>query len=235
MEYWVRFPILQYSTTPVLHVRMVRVKICGITNIEDARAAVEAGADAVGFVFAESPRKVDPQTALDVMQRLPPLVSTVGVFADQDVDEVFRIWKQTNLQFAQFHGVRGPKRELLSTGSGFGWYRIIHALRVKSAEDIRQAAENSSVRACAALLLDAHVEGLMGGTGQTFDWDLAIQAKSLGKPIILAGGLTPENVEEAVRKVRPYAVDVATGVEASPGKKDHDKIREFIRNAKKPI
>jgi phosphoribosylanthranilate isomerase len=214
---------------------MVRVKICGITNIEDARAAVEAGADALGFVFAESPRKVDVPGALDVLQRIPPFVTTVGVFANQDVDEVFRIWKQTNVHFAQLHDVRGPARELLSTGSGFGWYRIIHALRVKSAEDIRQAAENPSVRACAALLLDAHVEGMMGGTGQTFDWDLAIQAKSLGKPIILAGGLTPENVGEAVREVAPYAVDVATGVEASPGKKDHDKIREFIRNAKKPI
>ena len=211
---------------------MVRLKICGITNIEDAKAAVEAGADALGFVFAESPRKVDVKTALSVLEQLPPLVTTVGVFANQDVDEVFRIWKQTGLHFAQLHELSGPARELLSTSSGFGWYRVIHALRLKSAEDIRRAADDPQARACAALLLDAHVEGKMGGTGETFDWDLAVQAKSLGRPIILAGGLTPANVADAIRKVGPYAVDVSSGVEASPGKKDHEKIREFIRNAK---
>ena len=212
---------------------MVKVKICGITNIEDALAAVEAGADALGFVFAESPRKVTAKAVLSILEILPPFVATVGVFADQDVDEIFRIWKQTNVHFAQLHDVLGPRGELLSPGGGFGWYRVIHALRVKSAEDIRRAADDRSVRACAALLLDAHVEGKMGGTGQTFDWDLAVQAKSLGKPVILAGGLTPANVEEAVRKVRPYAVDVSTGVEASLGKKDHAKVKEFIENAKR--
>lgn len=195
-------------------------------------AAVEAGADALGFVFAESPRKVDVGTALGIVERLPPFVSTVGVFGGQDVDEVFRTWKQTNLHFAQLHEVSGPVRELLSTTSGFGWYRVVHALRLRSAEDIHRAADDPHARACAALLLDAHVEGLMGGTGQTFDWELAIQAKALGKPIILAGGLTPANVGDAVRKVRPYAVDVSSGVEASPGRKDHEKIREFIRNVR---
>ena len=195
-------------------------------------AAVEAGADALGFVFADSARKVDVRTALGIVERLPPFVSTVGVFGGQDVDEVFRIWKQTSLHFAQLHEVSGPLRELVSPEGGFGWYRVIHALRVKSADDIRRTADDPQVRACAALLLDAHVEGLMGGTGQTFDWELAIQAKALGKPIILAGGLTPANVGEAIRKVRPYAVDVSSGVEASPGRKDHEKIREFIRNVR---
>lgn len=211
---------------------MTRVKICGITNIEDAMAAAEAGADAVGFVFAESPRKVAVPAVLNILERITPFVTTVGVFANQDVDEVFKIWKQTNLHFAQLHDVP-PCREMLSPASGFGWYRVIHALRLKSAEDIRRAADDRSARLCAALMLDAHVEGLMGGTGMTFDWDLAVQAKSLGKPVILAGGLTPDNVEEAVRRVRPYAVDVSTGVEASPGRKDHSKIREFITNARK--
>lgn len=240
---------------------MVRVKICGITNIDDALAAVEAGADALGFVFAESKRKVDTGTVLDILQKLPPLVTTVGVFANQDVDGVYRIWKQTGLHFAQLHdtglsaepykpltgsganirivtqkpsehGVFGPAKDLYSPDGGFGFHRIIRALRVKSADDIRQAADDRSVRACAALLLDAHVEGMAGGTGQTFDWDLAVDAQSLGKPIILAGGLTPENVVEAVRKVRPYAVDVSSGVEASQGRKDHARIKEFIHNAK---
>ena len=195
-------------------------------------AALEAGADALGFVFAESPRKVDVPAVLNILQRIPPFVTTVGVFGGQDVDEVFRIWKQTNLHFAQLHEVSGPVQHLLSPSSGFGWYRVIHALRLRSADDVRQAADDPHARACAALLLDAHVEGLMGGTGQTFDWDLAVQAKVLGKPIILAGGLTPSNVEEAIRKARPYAVDVSSGVEASPGRKDHEKIREFIRNVR---
>lgn len=211
---------------------MVRVKICGITNIEDAMAAVEAGAHALGFVFAESSRNITARDALSILEVIPPFVATVGVFGGQDVDEVFRIWKETGLHFAQLHEVSGPVRDLLSPDGGFGWYRVIHALRLKSADDIRRAADDPQVRACAALHLDAHVEGKLGGTGQTFDWELAIQAKSLGKPIILAGGLTPSNVEEAIRKTHPYAVDVSSGVEASPGRKDHDKIREFIRNVR---
>lgn len=214
---------------------MVRVKICGITNIEDAMAAVEAGADALGFIFAESPRRVDVKTVCSIIEALPPLVSTVGVFARQDVDDVFRTWKRTGFQFAQLHEVNGPLRELLAPDSGLGWHRVIHALRVKSADDIRRAADDPCVRACAALLLDAHVDGMMGGTGRTFDWDLAVQAKALGKPIILAGGLTPANVAEAIRQVRPYAVDVSSGVETSPGRKDHHKIREFIQNAREAI
>ena len=203
---------------------MTRVKICGITNIDDALAAIEAGADALGFVFAESSRKVNAPTVMNILEKLPPLVTTVGVFAKQDTDEVFKIWKQTNLHYAQLHGY-GPPREM-------AWHRVIKAVRATSWEDIcAQLGDRSGVFS-AAILLDAHVEGKMGGTGRTFDWDLAIQAKSLGKPIILAGGLTPENVAEAVRKVQPYAVDVSSGVESSPGKKDHDKIREFIANVR---
>lgn len=205
--------------------RMTRVKICGITNIEDAMAAVDAGADALGFVFAESPRKVDAATAQSIIEQLPPFVATVGVFASQDVDEVLSIWKQTNLHYAQLH-------EMPDLDGGLGLHQVIRALRLRSSQDIHRAASDPRVCASAALLLDAHAEGMMGGTGKTFDWDLAIQAKSLGKPIILAGGLTADNVEEAIRKVQPYAVDVSSGVEASPGKKDHNKIREFIRNAK---
>ena len=204
---------------------MVRIKTCGITNIEDALAAVEAGADALGFVFAESPRKVNVATVLNILEKLPPLVTTVGVFANQDVDEVFKIWKQTNLHFAQLHGYGPPSR------MGH-WYRVIKAVRASSWENICSQLGDRSGVFCSAILLDAHVEGKLGGTGQTFDWDLAVQAKSLGKPIILAGGLTPENVAEAVRKVQPYAVDVSSGVEASSGKKDHDKIREFIQNVR---
>ncbi len=200
----------------------MRVKICGITNIDDALAAIEAGADALGFVFAESPRKVSAATVCEALSKLPPFITTVGVFANQDADEITEIMARTHLHFAQVHG---------STRIPFGG-RSIRALRVKSADDIRRAANDESVTSSSAVLLDTHVEGLMGGTGRTFDWDLAVEARSLGKPIILAGGLTLDNVAEAVRRVRPYAVDVSTGVEASPGKKDHSKIKEFIHNAK---
>jgi phosphoribosylanthranilate isomerase len=225
---------------------MVKVKICGITNIEDAMAAVEAGADALGFVFAESPRHVDPETAAGIRGKLPPFISTVGVFANQETEEIVSVMWSTGLDFAQIHGevlgIRGEK-DLIHRGTSPGIGLTVHAaatlrgmirgVRVGCREDLAAAQRDRLAEICDALLLDAHIEGKMGGTGQTFDWDLAIEARSLGMPIILAGGLNPENVEEAVRKVRPYAVDVSSGVEALPGRKDHQKMKEFIRNAKR--
>jgi phosphoribosylanthranilate isomerase len=211
---------------------MVKVKICGITNIEDALAAVNAGADALGFIFAESPRKVSAEVALEILKQLPPFITTVGVFANQHADEVLPIMEQTGLDYAQLHGDMGNPFEFAKV---LGCRRLIRALRIKSEEDIKWALADCPKCGSPAFHLDAHVEGMMGGTGRTFDWNLAIKAKSLGKPIILAGGLTSENVAEAVQMVQPYAVDVSTGVEASPGKKDHRKIEEFIRNAKKSV
>jgi phosphoribosylanthranilate isomerase len=208
---------------------MSRIKICGITNIDDATVAVDAGADALGFVFAQSPRQVDLDTAVRIVEQIPPRIARVGVFANQSAADILRITAYTGMHFAQIHGETG-----VSTGLPRGeiHWRLIRGLRVKSLDDIQNATQDSLVEICDALLLDAHVEGMMGGTGQTFDWDLAVQAQSIGKPIILAGGLTSANVGDAIRRVRPYAVDVSSGVEAFPGKKDHDKIREFIRNAK---
>jgi phosphoribosylanthranilate isomerase len=218
---------------------MTRVKICGIMNVEDALAAIEAGADALGFNFADSPRKVDIKTARRVISRLPRDSVTIGVFANQAMIEVVRILEKAGLGYAQIHG-RVPANlrygvnipTLVRARPAGEYWGLIRAISVESATDIEQAGKDRLVEIADAILLDAHVEGKMGGTGQTFDWDLAIQAKTLGKPIILAGGLTPENVAEAIRKVQPYAVDVASGVEASPGKKDHDKIREFINNVR---
>ena len=211
---------------------MTRVKICGITNIEDAIAAIEAGADALGFVFAESPRQVDGMTALAIVRELPGDVATIGVFANQSFDEIIPVMELVGLHFAQIHGdlVRPVSRP-----AGRMPWGLIRALRVKSADDIRSAGDDEFLGISDAVVLDAQVDGMMGGTGQTFDWDLAIEAQSLRKPIILAGGLSPANVAEAIRKVHPYTVDVSSGVEASPGKKDHDKIREFIRNAREAI
>jgi len=211
---------------------LVRVKICGITNIEDAHAAVSAGADALGFVFAESPRQVNAKTVLSIIGQLPPFVTTIGVFANQTAEEIVSAMREANLNFAQLHG---EIADLGVIGSELGCRRLIRGLRMKSEADLHDAAHSCPNCGCAGILLDAHVDGMMGGTGRTFDWDLAVKAHSLNKPIILAGGLNPSNVSDAIQKVRPYAVDVSTGVEASPGKKDWEKIKEFVHNAKKPF
>lgn len=201
---------------------MVKVKICGNTNLDDAMAAVQAGADAVGFVFyAKSPRAVDPKTAAEIISRLPPFVAPVGVFVNEELTVVRRIMEVCNIPLAQLHGDESPQY-CAELGRS-----VIKAIRVRDSRDLeRMAAYQVS-----GFVLDAFVEGNPGGTGVTIDWDLAAQAQMLG-PIILAGGLTPDNVLEAVRQVRPYAVDVTSGVEASPGKKDHAKVRAFITNAK---
>ncbi|MCL6520402.1 MAG: phosphoribosylanthranilate isomerase [Armatimonadetes bacterium] len=204
----------------------MKVKICGITNIEDAVLAVESGADAIGFVFAESPRKVGIEEVCQIKEVIPSSIITVGVFANQTADEISQIMKETGLSSAQIHG------SLDSLEPQFG---IIRALRVKSVDDINQAAKDPILSICWAILLDTHVEGKMGGTGKTFDWNLAKEARKLGKDIILAGGLNPSNVSDAIRIACPDWVDVSTGVEAYPGKKSHEKIKEFIRNAKKCV
>src|SRR5213594_4198446 len=191
---------------PLQSAPMVKVKICGNTNLDDAMAAVQDGADAVGFVFyAKSPRAVDPKTAAEIISRLPPFVAPVGVFVNEEPRIVRRIMEECNIPLAQLHGDESPQY---------------------CAELGRMAAYQVS-----GFVLDAFIEGKPGGTGVTIDWDLAAQAQMLG-PVILAGGLTPDNVLEAVRQVRPYAVDVTSGVESSPGKKDHVKVRAFITNAK---
>ncbi len=193
--------------------------------MQDAMAAVEAGADALGFVFAESPRRVDALAVSAIVEELPDSVLTVGVFAGQSVDQVIGIMERTDLNFMQVHGTI----DLALADSPWG---IMRAVRVKSADDIEAAKSDPLVALADAVVLDSHVEGVMGGSGRTFDWDLAVNARALGKPIVLAGGLTPDNVVSAIRRVSPYAVDVSSGVEISPGKKDHEKIREFIRNVR---
>jgi phosphoribosylanthranilate isomerase len=197
---------------------MTRVKICGITSAEDALAAVEAGADALGFVFVPgTPRLVHPETAERIVAGLPPFVTAVGVFADQPLEEVLRIAARCNLQAVQLHG---DEPEAFSRRIPL---KIIKAVRVRDAPDLRPIATYPAH----AFLLDAFVEGQAGGTGTPISWDLAMQAKGHA-PIILSGGLRPETVGLAVRRVRPYGVDVSSGVEMRPGRKDHQKVREFI-------
>lgn len=199
---------------------MVRVKICGITSVGDALAAVEAGADALGFVFAPSPRQVTPRGVCEIIRELPPFVTTVGLVVNQDP---LPFLEACLLDVIQFHGDETPE-VVARLGR-----RAVKAFRLRSAEDLQVLPRYEAV---SAFLLDAYVPGVAGGTGHRFPWELAQQAKQYGKPVIVAGGLTPENVALCVETTRPYGVDVSTGVEAAPGKKDTVKVRDFIQAAK---
>jgi phosphoribosylanthranilate isomerase len=201
----------------------VRVKICGITRAEDALAAVDAGADALGFMFVEaSPRCVTPEQAAGILRELPPFVARVGVFVNPSADRVRAAIAETGIDTLQFHGEETP-----AFCRQFG-PRVIKAFRVRDAESLKPLADFRSE----TWLLDSFVAGKHGGTGAVFNWDLAAQAVKQGGRVILAGGLTPENVADAVRQVRPYALDVSSGVELSPGRKDAAKVRAFIAAAK---
>ena len=200
----------------------MRVKICGITNNEDAHAAVEYGADALGFVFAKSPRQVTKKHTRDIIRNLPPFVTTVGVFVDEKVDKIKEICDFCGIHTVQLHGNEQPS--YLKELEG---YKLIKAFRVKEEDDLKQLVNYKPH----AFLLDSYVKGVMGGTGVSFKWEIARQAHKYGI-IILSGGLTPENVKEAIQMVKPYAVDVSSGVESSPGKKDTLLVKRLIANAK---
>ena len=197
-----------------------RVKICGITSIADGLAAAEAGADMIGLMFYEkSPRFITQTQAAAINRALPPLVMRVGVFVNPDEEQVTRAIGECGLSLLQFHG-----EETSEFCTQFGLLSI-KAQRMRDAESLKTLERFNTD----ALLLDTYSPGSLGGTGETFNWDLAVEAQQLGKPIFLAGGLTPENVAAAVRKVRPFAVDVSSGVESAPGKKDPAKVRAFIQ------
>jgi phosphoribosylanthranilate isomerase len=207
--------------------KRTRIKICGITREEDLAAAVAAGADALGFVFyAPSPRYVTPQRAAMLLAAVPAFITRVGLFVNEPAEEVRKVLAQVSLDLLQFHG---DEDAAYCASFGRPW---IKAARVKAGFDLLEyASAFADAPGICGLLLDAHVEGY-GGGGQTFDWSLIPQ--SLPLPIILSGGLHPGNVAEAVRRVRPWAVDVSSGVESARGIKDAQKITEFIagvRNA----
>jgi len=201
----------------------VRVKICGITSIDNAQAAIEAGADALGFMFYEpSPRYLTPEEAGVIIRELPAHVARVGVFVDADEATIRNTATSAGLDTLQFHGNESPdfctQFEL----------RTIKAFRVKDGESLGQLTEYRTD----AWLLDSYVQGVPGGTGEKFNWNLAVEAKQLGCPILLAGGLTPNNAGEAVDQVAPFGLDVSSGVEAAPGQKDPAKMVTFIASAK---
>ena len=202
---------------------VVRSKICGITRIEDALAAVEAGADAIGLVFyAKSPRAVTVQQARAIISALPPFVTSVGLFVDASRCELGELLDALPLDLLQFHGDESP-------ADCDGYHRpYIKALRVKPGDDI--AAQVELYKNASGVLLDTYVPGIPGGTGEAFDWSLV--PEGLSKPVILAGGLTAANVAQAIARVRPYAVDVSGGVEVAKGIKDAEKIRAFMQAVK---
>jgi phosphoribosylanthranilate isomerase len=201
---------------------MVRVKICGITSMEDALQAVQAGADALGFVFYEkSPRYLPPERAASIISVLPPFVQVVGLFVNAEAGFVNDTADRCRLDLVQLHGDEPPDYcELIRR-------RVIKAFRVKDITSL-DPVRNYSI---AGILLDAFSPKAYGGTGLTFNWEVAQEAGQYG-PVILAGGLTPENVRQAVERVNPYGVDVSSGVETALGRKDPEKVREFIRQAK---
>ena len=200
-----------------------KVKICGTTSLKDALLAIESGADAVGFIFyKESPRNISQKDVKDIVVQLPPFIETVGVFVNETSDKVNRIAEQCRLTAVQLHGDESPAfcRRVKR--------RVIKAVRVKDAESLK----GMSGYDVSGYLLDAFNEESRGGTGKIFDWNLALRAKKQG-PVIIAGGLNPFNVYTAIHRVKPYGVDVCSGVEKSPGIKDPEKVGEFIKAVRK--
>jgi phosphoribosylanthranilate isomerase len=198
----------------------VKIKICGVTNVADATTAIEAGADALGFMFYDaSPRHVTLVQAASIIRQIPPFVAKVGVFVNATEETVRHAITACGLDTLQFHGDETPE-----FCRKFAPFKVARAFRIKDAASLAQLNKYDTD----AWLLDSYVPGKLGGTGAKFTWSLACEAKESGRPIILAGGLTPENVAEAIHEVWPYAVDVSSGVESAPGKKDHAMIRDFI-------
>lgn len=204
---------------------MTLVKICGITNLDDASAAVAAGADLLGFNFYKpSPRYITPQHAREIVQQFPNVVLKVGVFVNEELDEVQTIMREAGLGALQLHGDESP-----DYCSKFpGWY-VIKTFAVTDTFDV-QAAEAYDVD---AIMLDTKHNHLRGGTGRVFDWSVARQAALTIPKLYLAGGLSPENVENAIKTVRPYAVDACSALEERPGKKNHDRMRVFINTVRR--
>lgn len=202
----------------------VRVKICGLTNANDAVAAAEAGADALGFMFfAGSKRNVSFSDAAAIIRELPPLVAKVGVFVNATAEEIRRAVDETGIDTLQLHGEETPE-----FCAQFAPLKVVKAFRLRDRDSLHDCQQYPAH----AWLLDSFVDGAHGGTGITADWNLAAEAVQLHRHVILAGGLRAETVAEAVRRVRPFAVDVSSGVEFAPGRKDAAKVRAFIENVR---
>ncbi len=200
----------------------MKIKICGITNLDDALAAVDFGVDALGFIFyPQSPRCITPERVNEITAQLPPYIATVGVFVNEKPSKIKKIMEAANLKVLQLHGDEPP-------AECSQWVPTVKAFRVKEFTDLNPLEEYKNV---SAYLLDTFSPSTFGGTGQIFNWDIALEAKKFGR-IILSGGLTPKNIEMAVKWVKPYAVDVSSGIESEKGIKDLKKMQEFIEKAR---
>ena len=200
----------------------VKVKICGMTNLKDIKVAVDGGVDAVGFIFyKKSPRSVTMQAVREIVLELPPFVDSVGVFVNETAEQINKIADHCKLDRVQLHGDESPAfcKKIRR--------RVIKAIRVKDMQSLKKLSEYP----VSSFLLDTFSQDHYGGTGKVFDWNLAYPAKKYG-PIILAGGLTPINVRQAIQRIQPYGVDVCSGVESQPGMKDHKKMQAFLKNVK---
>jgi len=202
----------------------VKIKICGITNLKDAKAAVNAGADILGFVFAKSPRRITPKTAAAIIEDIGPRVEFAGVFVDSPVSVVQKIIIECKIGILQFHGDESPEY----CDAFRQTHKVFKAFRIKDKNDLKDLRRYE----VDGYLLDTFVKDKKGGTGKTFDWKLAVDAKKLISPVILSGGLGLKNVKNAIRIVEPYMVDVSSGLEKSPGKKDLKLMKDFIKAVK---
>ncbi len=209
----------------------IKVKICGITNEQDALWAVNLGAHYIGVNLSESsPRKVSVQMAKRIVAKVPPFIPCVGVFVEQNAEQILKIVEKTGLMGVQLHGEQTPEDCAALRGRLEESVPVIKVFRVEQEADLEPMSMYKNI--CQYFLIDARVENVPGGTGQSFPWELACGAKGFGVPYFVAGGLTPDNVQEAIEKTQPFGVDVASGVEKSPKRKDYDKMKKFIEEAK---
>ncbi len=203
----------------------IKVKICGITNINDAKKAVELGAWAVGFIFVpDTPRYITPEKAKNIIQILPDNVLKFGVFMDSSTNDVINIAKYTGLSTIQLHGKESVEycKQIKENNK----FSLVKVFRVKDNQNVEQISLYKDV--ADFILLDSYTKGQVGGTGKTFNWELALESKKFGLPIILAGGLNPNNINNAYNQVKPYAFDVSSGVEKTKGLKDHNKLESIL-------
>ena len=206
---------------------MIKVKICGITRLEDGLLASELGAWAIGFIFVKaSPRYIEPEKAAEIIKFLPENVQKIGVFANNFVDEILNFVNESKITQIQLHGDETP--EFCTTLQEKTGLPIIKAFRIKNSSSLQ--AINPYKDTVSSILLDSYSEKELGGTGKSFDSDIAIEAKHFGMPIILAGGVNPDNIKNLVIKTVPYGVDISSGVESSKGIKDHNKLKELFFN-----
>ena len=206
-------------------IKVPRIKICGINNLEDALLAAKLGTWAVGFIFyKESPRYIEPEKAILIVRELPDNIEKIAVFVDSPINQIYDIVSNAGFTQIQLHGNESVDFciELIHRTH----LPVIKAIRVKNSDDLAEISKYKNI--ASAILLDTYSKAQFGGTGESFDWDIAKKASAYGMPIILAGGINPDNISEAYSEIQPYALDICSGIEKYKGVKDHNKLRELF-------